>query len=111
MILIRKDFNLEPKWEELIISITVGTAALFSVLGGPLNDKFGRRPVAILASIFFTAGSFLLGLAGTKEILLIGRAVVGMGVGLASMTMPMFISEVAPVEQRGALMGRVILSK
>lgn len=105
MILIRKDFNLTPLWEELIVAVTVGTSAIFAILGGPLNDWFGRKPVTILASILFTAGSLFLGFAESKELLLIGRAIVGMGVGLASMTMPMFISEVAPPEKRGTLIG------
>ena len=105
MILMKKDFNLSPTYQELIISVTVGTAAIFAVLGGPLNDKFGRKIVSILASVFFTVGSVALAAATSKEILLIGRAIVGMGVGLASMTMPMFISEVAPVEERGRLIG------
>jgi len=103
MILIRKDFRLDSFYEELIISVTVGTAAIFAVLGGPMNDRLGRRPVAIIASVLFTLGSFLMAFAPSKEFLLAGRAVVGMGVGLASMTMPMFISEVAPVDQRGRL--------
>lgn len=103
MILIKSDFNLNSTWQELIVSVTVGTAALFAILGGYLNDWRGRRPVVIISSIFFTIGSILLAVAPSKEVLLIGRAVVGMGIGLASMTIPMFISEVAPVELRGRL--------
>lgn len=103
MILIKDDFNLSSTWQELIVSVTVGTAAIFAILGGFANDWIGRRWVIIMASIFFTVGSLAMSIAPNKEILLVGRAIVGMGIGLSSMTIPMFISEVAPIEKRGTL--------
>ena len=103
MILIKDDFSLNSTWQELIVSVTVGTAAIFAILGGFCNDWIGRRLTIIIASILFTIGSVSMAVAPNKEILLVGRAVVGMGIGLSSMTIPMFISEVAPVEKRGTL--------
>ena len=45
-----------------------------------------------------------MGISVTKEILLIGRVVVGAGIGLASMSVPMYISEASPPEFRGKKM-------
>jgi SP family myo-inositol transporter-like MFS transporter 13 len=42
---------------------------------------FGRKPVILLASLVFTAGSVIMGLANQKEVLLVGRIVVGVGIG------------------------------
>jgi SP family myo-inositol transporter-like MFS transporter 13 len=44
-------------------------------------DKLGRKPVILLASLVFTAGSVMMGLANGKEVLLVGRIVVGVGIG------------------------------
>ncbi|XP_078678196.1 proton myo-inositol cotransporter-like isoform X2 [Branchiostoma floridae x Branchiostoma belcheri] len=103
MILIRDDFKLSTVWQEAIVSVTIGAAALFALLGGLLNDTFGRKPVILLASFVFTAGAVVMGAAQSKVLLLIGRIVVGIGIGLASMTVPMYIAEAAPPEMRGRL--------
>ena len=52
-------------------------------------------------SVIFAIGSVIMGISVTKEILLIGRVVVGAGIGLASMSVPMYISEASPPEFRG----------
>ena len=44
-------------------------------------DRFGRKPVILLGSLVFTAGSVIMGLANVKEVLLVGRIVVGVGIG------------------------------
>nr|CAB3266207.1 proton myo-inositol cotransporter-like [Phallusia mammillata] len=103
MILLKSHFALNSLWQELIVSVTVGFAAIFAFIGGPLNNAIGRRGVIITASIVFIAGSVLLAVSTSKEMLLGGRAVVGMGIGLASMTVPMYIAEVSPSHIRGRL--------
>ena len=49
------------------------------------------------------AGAIVMGIAESKEILLVGRLNVGAGIGLASMSVPMYISESAPPKYRGFL--------
>ena len=51
------------------------------VLGGFLNDLVGRKPVIIMASVIFAAGSIVLGFAEERSILLLGRIIVGAGIG------------------------------
>nr|XP_018670589.1 proton myo-inositol cotransporter-like isoform X1 [Ciona intestinalis] len=103
MIILKQKFALNNLWQELIVAITVGFAALFAFMGGPLNTWLGRRKVIMFASVVFTVGSIVLALASGKEMLLCGRAVVGVGIGLASMTVPMYIAEVSPSNVRGRL--------
>ncbi len=103
MLLLRQQFHLTSFWEELIVSITIGAAALFSIVGGYLNSRYGRKPVILFGSLVFSCGAVLLGFAVDKGMLLAGRFILGIGVGLTSTTIPMYIAESAPAEKRGFL--------
>ena len=63
------------------MSVTIGAAAIFAVVGGYTNDWLGRKPTILLASFVFTTGAVLLGVAVNREMLLAGRIIVGMGIG------------------------------
>lgn len=81
MILVRDKFQLSTVWQELVVSVTIGTAILGSILGGILNDLIGRKPILLVASTVFTAGAVVMAVANDKAVLLIGRMIVGIGVG------------------------------
>jgi SP family galactose:H+ symporter-like MFS transporter len=68
-----------------------------------LADRFGRRPMLAATAAVFVAGAIVSALAGTVSEILAGRAVIGLGVGAASMLTPLYISEVAPSARRGML--------
>ncbi|RXM31592.1 Proton myo-inositol cotransporter [Acipenser ruthenus] len=103
MLLLKKEMNLSALWQELLVSSTVGAAALSALAGGVLNGFWGRRPCILLASFLFSVGAVMLSVAPSKEILLVGRIVVGLGIGVASMTVPVYIAESAPTHLRGRL--------
>uniref|UniRef100_A0A8C5WZE5 Solute carrier family 2 member 13 n=1 Tax=Laticauda laticaudata TaxID=8630 RepID=A0A8C5WZE5_LATLA len=103
LLLLKKELHLDAAWQELLVSGTVGAAALAALLGGALNGCWGRRACILLASLVFAAGAVLLAAAPDKETLLGGRLVVGLGIGIASMTVPVYIAEVAPPHLRGRL--------
>lgn len=119
MLLIDKRFHLTPFWHELIVASTIGAAAVAAALGGLLSEAIGRRPVLIIASLVFTAGAVVMAASTDKFVLLggrdcyfvlflfcyflVGRVIVGLGIGLAAMAVPMYIAESAPAEMRGKL--------
>uniref|UniRef100_A0A8C4REI9 Proton myo-inositol cotransporter n=1 Tax=Erpetoichthys calabaricus TaxID=27687 RepID=A0A8C4REI9_ERPCA len=103
MLLLKKEMNLSALWQELLVSSTVGSAALSALAGGVLNGLFGRRPCILLASFLFSLGAIVLMAAPNKEVLLVGRIIVGLGIGIASMTVPVYIAESAPPQLRGRL--------
>ena len=86
MLLIKDDFQLSTLWQEVIVSATIGAAALFSLLAGFLVDQIGRKKVIMIASFVFTVGAVVMAIPETneKEILLIGRLIVGVGIGMVS---------------------------
>ncbi|NP_001153301.1 solute carrier family 2 member 13b [Danio rerio] len=103
MLLLKREKKLSSVWQELLVSITVGAAAVSALAGGFLNGRFGRRVCILLASFIFCAGGIILSVARNKEALLCGRLTVGLGLGIASMTVPVYIAEVSPPDLRGQL--------
>ena len=81
MILIKQEFELSSFWQELIVSVTIGAAILGALLGGFLNQRLGRKPLLVASAIVFTVGAVVMGVAYSREILLIGRITVGFGIG------------------------------
>ena len=81
MILIKQEFNLSSFWQELIVSATIGAAILGALLGGFLNQRLGRKPLLVASAMVFTVGAVVMGVAHSREILLVGRLTVGFGIG------------------------------
>ncbi|OEL30462.1 Inositol transporter 4 [Dichanthelium oligosanthes] len=106
LLYIRDDFEEVEKstvMQETIVSMAVAGAIVGAGAGGWLNDRFGRRPSILIADLLFLAGSMVMCFAPTPAIIIVGRVLVGLGVGMASMTSPLYISEASPARIRGAL--------
>lgn len=65
--------------------------------------RFGRRPTMLIAGIFFLVGVVFNAAAQDLLMLIIGRLLLGCGVGFANQAVPLFLSEIAPTRIRGAL--------
>ena len=80
-----------------IVSIALIGAAIGALFSGWLSDRFGRKPVIMVADVLFTAGSIVMAVAPTIAWLMVGRLIIGLGIGAASQIVPLYLSEVAPV--------------
>ena len=98
---IQHSFNASTTLTEIITSwVTLG--ALFGALvAGALADRLGRRVTILLAAALFTVGAVLEAVAPGTVVLVIGRLVVGFGVGVASVAAPLYAAEQAPTHLRG----------
>ncbi|KAF0923015.1 hypothetical protein E2562_002207 [Oryza meyeriana var. granulata] len=106
LLYIRDDFSVVEKstvLRETIVSMAVAGAIVGAGFGGWMNDKFGRKPSILIADALFLAGALIMALAPTPVVIIVGRIFVGLGVGMASMTAPLYISEASPARIRGAL--------
>jgi SP family galactose:H+ symporter-like MFS transporter len=101
VIFIKKDFSLATFPQELVVSVVLAGAAVGALTGGRLADLFGRRLTLLATSIIFIAGAILCAAAPSLRMLVVGRAVVGLAIGLACTTVPVYISEVSPAKARG----------
>ncbi|KAJ3680015.1 hypothetical protein LUZ60_016293 [Juncus effusus] len=89
--------------QETIVSTAVAGAIVGAGFGGWMNDKFGRKRSILLADLLFFIGAIIMASAPIPGIIILGRIFVGFGVGMASMTSPLYISEASPARIRGAL--------
>ncbi|KAF5943544.1 hypothetical protein HYC85_017621 [Camellia sinensis] len=83
--------------------MAVAGAIIGAVFGGWMNDKFGRRKSIIMADFLFFIGAIVMAVAPAPWVIIIGRILVGLGVGMASVTSPLYISEASPARIKGAL--------
>jgi len=84
-------------------------AMIGAVAGGWINDAFGRKKATLSADVIFTTGSIVMAAAPDPYILILGRLFIGLGVGVASVTAPIYIAEAAPTEVRGGLVSTNVL--
>jgi len=82
IVLVSVKFLLTSEWQEGVVSAPMATAAIFSVLSGFSNDRFGRKPTMLVASVVFCVGALLLAAAQERYMLIIGRLILGIGIGM-----------------------------
>src|SRR6201981_2923188 len=97
----KNDFTLSIFELEVIVSGVLAGAAVGALGGGRLADLFGRRKLLITTAIIFATGAILCAAATSAQMLVAGGIIVGIGIGLSSSTVPVYISEVAPADARG----------
>lgn len=104
-IFVKRTFALSTFEEELVVSIVLVGAMVGALTGGAIADRIGRRATLVWASIIFMLGSLLAPLSPNVVTLIIARAIIGLGIGFTSVTAPVYVSELAPPQSRGTLIG------
>ncbi|MEW2395395.1 sugar porter family MFS transporter [Streptomyces sp. NPDC046862] len=100
------DLGLTPVTEGMVTSSLLLGAALGAVTGGRLSDARGRRRTILVLAVLFFVGALGCTLAPTTAVMIVARFVLGLAVGGASVTVPVYLAEVSPAERRGALVTR-----
>lgn len=103
LIFIQNSFVLNTLQSEWVVSSVVLGALLGALCSGVLADHFGRRLMLLLSALFFILGTVMAMLAWQVGVLIAGRLIIGLAIGISSYTTPLFISEMAPANKRGAL--------
>lgn len=103
---LKKDLQLTSFTEGLVVSILIFGAAIGALIGGRMSDRYGRRHNILVLAIIFMIGTIGCVLSPTWEILALFRFVLGLAVGGASATVPVYLAEISPVERRGSVVSR-----
>ncbi|KAH8172892.1 sugar transporter domain-containing protein [Sarocladium implicatum] len=98
-------FAPDPSMLGGIISIYTAGGAIGSLLSGVTGDRFGRRGTIQIGAIVAAIGTTLQTAAHETILLLIGRLIAGLAIGLIYFAIPMFQSEIAPASHRGLFVG------
>ena len=105
LIFIRSSFGLSTRMEEVVVSVVLIGAMLGAIVGGTVADRIGRRATLIWAGAIFIVGSLLAPLSPDVGTLIFARALLGIAIGFTSVTAPVYVSELAPPQSRGMLIG------
>ena len=99
--LMQAQFSLSPGQEGWLVSSALVGCIIGVAISGALSDKLGRRKLLFAAAILFWGSALGCGLLDTFSSIIGARIVAGLGVGIASNIVPLYISEMAPAERRG----------
>jgi SP family arabinose:H+ symporter-like MFS transporter len=101
--LVKHDFSLNAVSEGWFVSCAL-LGCIIGVSGsGKLSDKYGRKIVLIISAILFLASALGCMFSGSFTTLIIFRLIGGLGIGVASMVSPLYISEFSPSRFRGMM--------
>ena len=103
LLFITPDFALTSFESGLVVGAVPIGAVVGAGFAGRLSDAYGRRLLILVSAVVFFVGSLVCASAPDTAVLVIARVVLGVAIGLASATAPVYISEVAPPDIRGRL--------
>ncbi|RZC75940.1 hypothetical protein C5167_000269 [Papaver somniferum] len=96
-------FNLSSIQLGLVVSGSLYGAFISSILIHPIAHFLGRRRELIIAAMLYMLGGLTTGLAPSLSVLILGRFLYGLGIGLAMHGAPQYIAETCPSQIRGKL--------
>lgn len=100
---IKAEFAVTDHMIEMIVSSMMLGAAAGALGAGWMSSHLGRKRSLILGAVLFVLGSLLCGVAWSPETLIAARVILGLAIGLATFTAPLYLAEVAPEHIRGAM--------
>ncbi len=97
----QQDIHLSNFELSSIVAAVLGGGAIATLFTGYFADKFGRRKMIIISSFIFIIGVISLLLSHEYISILISRLIQGIGIGIITIIIPLYIAETAPSSIRG----------
>jgi sugar porter (SP) family MFS transporter len=103
VVFMQRRFALSSLDRGVVVSALLLGALVGALGAGKLADTWGRRRSVVVAGLAAAAGALMAGLAVNVPMLLAGRLIIGLGVGVTSAIAPLYIAELAPARSRGSM--------
>ena len=100
---IQKEFQISDHIVELIVSMLLWGAVFGTMISGILSNKLGRKKTMLVSALIFIGGSLFCSLSVSPNQLILARFILGIAVGVASFTAPLYLAEISPQKVRGAM--------
>lgn len=100
---VKGEFAMSAAMEGWFVSCALLGCVIGVSVAGKLSDSYGRKKVLILSALLFTVSAIGCMLAKQQFWLISFRFVGGLGIGVASMISPLYISEFSPARLRGRM--------
>ncbi len=103
LLYMREDLHLTSFWEGFVVSSLLFAAAFGALMGGRIADRLGRKRSLMTCAVLFLFGALGSATAPSLVPMVLARVVLGLAVGAASATVPLFLAEMAPAHRRGRI--------
>ena len=104
LLYMQDSLNMSPVEEAMVVSaLLFPGAALGALSGGRLADTLGRRGTLLVCALLFLVGALGCAVAPTVGFMVVARVILGLGVGAAAVTCPLYLAEMAPAHLRGRM--------
>ncbi len=100
---LKQSWSLSTGQEEWVTTAVLIGAFMGAIFGGRFTDIFGRKRIILVSSVIFAIASLLCGASVSVGLLVISRVLIGIAIGVSSIAVPLYISEISPAKTRGAL--------
>ncbi|MDF1795314.1 MAG: sugar porter family MFS transporter [Coxiellaceae bacterium] len=101
ILFIRESIPMTDAQSSFLVAAVLGGGAIATLISGPLADVFGRKRMILVAAVIFLAGVLSLAYAHTYRMVLLGRLTQGVGVGIVTIIIPLYLAESLPANIRG----------
>ncbi len=100
---IKREFNISDEQLEFVVSALLWGAVVGAAGSGFISARFGRRRTILASAVVFVIGALACSLAPHENVLIAARFFLGLAVGMASFTAPLYLSEISPQSVRGGM--------
>lgn len=101
LLFIHKSIAMTPTETGIIVGAVLAGGLVGTLIAGPLADRYGRRFMISASSCIFIVGVACILLAHSFVTLLLARLLLGIGVGVVAVAVPLYVAELVPAKDRG----------
>ena len=102
LLFLTPSFQLSIVEQGMVVSILLIGGLMGALSAGTLADRIGRKRTIAFTSLLIIAGATFIACSQSYEMLLIGRFISGIGIGIISLSAPLYLAEISPPHYRGS---------